>query len=135
MSEQATTERHPDSAGAQLADLSNELVQLHKRNCGKGPIAARTHVSGDTLVCIMRGGLTQSEHTLRDAGHCESVEDGRRLLHEAMREDMIAAAERATGRRVISLMTATDCWEDLESAVFVLEPGAAAASRNGDGPA
>jgi uncharacterized protein YbcI len=91
-----------------VVELSNELVRIHKRSCGKGPTQTRMHVSGDTVVCVMHGGLTRTDELLIDHGYAEAVIEQRRALHALMRDELVAAVESTFGRHVISIMPSLD---------------------------
>jgi uncharacterized protein YbcI len=111
-----------DPRGGLLQDVSNALVRLHKRYVGRGPTKARTTMSADLVVCVLEGGFTQTELTLRDAGLLESVDRVRRELHEAAKDEMVAAIEGILGRRVRSFLSSNDAANDIQIEAFVLEP-------------
>ena len=104
--------------------LTNALVRLHKDRCGRGPERSQTHVAGDVAVCVMRGGLTTSEHTLIDNGDHEAVVSHRARLHRSMRADAMAIVEKELGRRVEGMLSSVDPAAEAEVLVFLLEPDA-----------
>jgi uncharacterized protein YbcI len=104
-----------------LAEISTGLVQLHSRYYGKGPTKAKTHLVGDTIVCILRGGFTTVERTLLDTGETESVYQMRRSFQQAMEEEFRQVVETATGRNVIAYMSTINFDPDLAVEIFVLE--------------
>jgi uncharacterized protein YbcI len=102
--------------------LTNALVRLHKDRCGRGPERSQTHVAGDVCVCVMRGGLTTSEHTLLKNGDHDAVGAHRAQLHESMREEAIAIVERELGRGVQGMLSSADPAAEAEVLVFLLAP-------------
>jgi uncharacterized protein YbcI len=132
-----------------LAQISTGLVQLHSRFYGKGPTKAKTHLVGDTVVSILRGGFTRVERTLIESGQVESVYQMRRSFQQAMDEEFRRVVEEATGRKVIAYMSSMHVDPDLAVELFVLESaeepdhidtsasidGQTPASTDGDTPA
>jgi uncharacterized protein YbcI len=112
----------PDGpTGTQLAALSDALVKLHKETCGRGPTHARCFSSGNAVVCLLFGGLTQAERSLLDSGREAAVIEQRQALHQLMRDQAREVVEKLLGRRVAALTMATDPANELETAVFVLD--------------
>src|SRR5437870_7902609 len=93
--------------GELLSDISNRMVQLHKRYYGKGPTKARSYVMGDLVVCLMRGGFTRAEETLIDSGRASLVHEQRGEFQMALREEFTAAISEVMGRRVTAFMSNT----------------------------
>lgn len=144
VSPQGTTQG--PARGETLAQISTGLVQLHSRFYGKGPTKAKTHLVGDTVVSILRGGFTTVERTLLDTGQVESVFQMRRSFQLAMEDEFRRVVEEATGRTVIAYMSSINVDPDLAVEVFVLEPvdekdpaasadGKPASQVDGDDPA
>ena len=109
------------AGGTKLAAIADGLVKLHKNVCGRGPTNARCFESGDTVVCLLFGGLTRGEHTLLDSGNLTAVANQRRSLHEVMEGPARDLVERELGRRVAAMTLAADPAHELETAVFVLD--------------
>ncbi len=117
----ATTEarrRH----GEELTAISDGLVALLKEFYGRGPTQAKSYYQDDLVVCILRGGYTQVEQTLRDGGRGSAVIEQRMQFQELMRERFEGVIERATGRNVIGFMSGNQQEPDLMCEVFVLAP-------------
>lgn len=118
-----TPDRLNEGAGPLLAEISTRVVQLHKSWYGRGPTKARTYWNHDVITVVLRGGLTQDERTLRDAGRGEAVLAYRMQFQEAMRERFKREMERLTGRTVIGFMSGVQVEEpEIAVEVFVLEP-------------
>jgi uncharacterized protein YbcI len=110
------------SAGDARTDISNGLVALLKEYYGRGPERAKTYVSDDLVVCLLRGGFTRVERTLLDGGHGDDVIRQRMVFQQVMRERFEQVVERATGRRVIAFMSGNQQDPDMICEVFVLAP-------------
>jgi uncharacterized protein YbcI len=76
------------------------LVALLKDYYGRGPEQAKTYVSDDLVVCLLRGGFTPVEQTLKEGGY--------------------GGVEEATGRRVVGFMSGNQQDPDMICEVFVL---------------
>jgi uncharacterized protein YbcI len=114
----------PDSsqAGGDIrGNISRRMVQLHKEFYGRGPEKAKTYVSGDLVVVLMRGGFTRVEETLLQEGRGESVLQQRADFQDVMVERFSKVVEDETGRKVIAMMSGTHQHPDLLGEIFVLE--------------
>ncbi|MGB2712151.1 MAG: Na-translocating system protein MpsC family protein [Conexibacter sp.] len=108
--------------GDVLTAISDGIVALLKDFYGKGPTRAKTYYQDDLVVCLLRGGFTRVEETLREAGRGYEVIQQRMAFQEVMRDRFQAVIERATGRRVIGFMSGNQQHPDLLCEVFVLAP-------------
>lgn len=109
-------------SGEVLAQISTQLVQLHRRYYGKGPTMAKTYMVNDTVICILKGGFTTVERTLIDEGNVEAVYQVRRSFQTAMQKQFTNVVETATRRKVIAYMSQVHHDPDLAVELFVLEP-------------
>jgi uncharacterized protein YbcI len=110
-------------AGGQLqAAISNAMVQLYREYLGRGPDRARTSIRDNTVVVLMEDTLTKAERTLVSAGKDDTVMLTRLTLQGTMRNEVIAAIERLTGRKVVACMSGNHIGPDLSCEVIVLEP-------------
>jgi uncharacterized protein YbcI len=114
-----------ETHGEVLAAISTELVRLHYRFYGKGPHKAKSFFVDDTVLCLLRGGLTTAERTLVDEGNANGVRRLRDDLGKAMDAPAKAIVSKATGRRVIARVSQVQPDVDLAVEVFVLEPPSA----------
>jgi len=105
-----------------LADVTRDLVQLHREYYGKGPNKARSYMVNDTVISILKGGFTTVETTLIDEGKAGTVHEMRRSFQAAMEERFRGVVERATGRGVIAYMSQIHTDPDLAVELFMLEP-------------
>jgi uncharacterized protein YbcI len=89
-------------------ELAAELMRIHEESYGKGAGAARVHYLEDTIICLLdQLELMPNEQFLVGAGHGDGVLDVRGRFQQAIQPTFSAAVERATGRRVISFVSAT----------------------------
>lgn len=122
----------PERLGSRALEISNAIARLHKQFIGRGPTNSRTTIDGNLVVCLLEGGYTRAEQTLTENDRSELVHAGRAGLQDAMRQAMIAAVQEATGRHVLSFMSANDLEHNLQAEIFVLEPGSLEAELLGD---
>jgi Na+-translocating membrane potential-generating system (MpsC) len=118
-------EAAPASAngGPLLAELSRRLVQLMRRDAGRGPTQAKSHWAGpDLLVTIFGDGFLLSEKTLLANGLEGVAMAYRGAIQHTLRQSMCDEVERATGRRVIAAMGCAHHDPDLMAELFVFEP-------------
>jgi uncharacterized protein YbcI len=108
--------------GDELTAISDGLVALIKEFYGRGPTQTKSYYQDDLVVCVMRGGYTQVEQTLREGGRGSAVIEQRMEFQELMRERFEGVIEEATGRRVIGFMSGNQQEPDLMCEVFVLSP-------------
>ncbi len=112
---------HP-SDGHLTAAISNAVVALLREYTGRGPTRARTVMSGDTVVVTLRDSLTKAERTLAIRGQAVEVLAMRRAFQDTMREDLIAAVERLTLRKVEAFLSDNLYDPDVAVEIFLLEP-------------
>ena len=105
-----------------LTAVSDGIVALFKEFYGKGPTRAKTYYEDDLVVCLLRGGFTRVEETLRDAGRGHEVIHQRMAFQEVMRDRFEAVIGEATGRRVIGFMSGNQQDPDILCEIFVLAP-------------
>ena len=113
----------PESAvrdGHVRTAISDGLVALLKEYYGRGPEHAKTYVNDDLVVCLLRGGFTPVEQTLREGGYGEAVIRQRMAFQDVMRERFEHVVEQATGRRVVGFMSGNQQDPDMICEVFVL---------------
>ena len=103
-------------------EISNAISRVHKEFIGRGPTNSRTTIDGNLVVCLLEGGFTRAEQTLRANDMGDVVAAERLGLQDSIRHAVIAAVEQITGRRVHSFMSANDLDQGLQVEVFVLAP-------------
>src|SRR5215212_10662270 len=91
--------------GSLSAAISNAVVGLLHDYTGRGPTHARTTIGPDTIVVTLRDSLTKAERTLAQHGQALEVLAMRRAFQNTMRDDLIAAVEKLTGRSVEAFLS------------------------------
>ena len=109
------------ASGALLTAVANAVVRIVREYTGRGPTRARASLREDVLVVLMQETLMKAEHSLVNDGKAELVVEMRRSFQETMREDLSAAVEELTGRKVLAFMSDSHLQPDYSAEVFVLE--------------
>jgi len=109
----------PLSANAEISDAA---VRLMSEYTGRGPTRSRTTIDRDSVMIMLGDTLTRGERKLVEAGKQERVLGLRHDFQLAMRDDLIAAVEAATKRKVGAFMSQNHIDPDLAVEVFALEP-------------
>jgi uncharacterized protein YbcI len=110
------------SGGQQLTAISNAVVQIVREYTGRGPTRARTSIRDDVVVVVMQETLLKAEHSLINDSKAALVVEMRRSFQQTMREELSAAVERLTGRKVIAFMSDSHLDPDYSVELFVLAP-------------
>ena len=118
------------TTGALSAAISNAVVGLLHDYTGRGPTHARTTVSSDTVVVTLRNSLTRAERTLAQRGQAAEVLAMRRAFQNTMRDDLVAAVERLTGRAVEAFLSDNLHEPDVAVEIFLLRPIVGAAQSD-----
>jgi uncharacterized protein YbcI len=108
--------------GPLYAALSNAVVRIVHEYTGRGPTTARTSIRDDIVVVMLQGSLLKAEHSLIADGKGQLVVEMRRSFQQTMREDLSAAVEMLTDRKVIAFMSDSQLEPDYSVEVFVLAP-------------
>ena len=116
----ASAHSRTDAAGDIRTAISDGMVALLKAYYGRGPEQAKTYMTDDLVVCLLRGGFTPVEQTLLEGGHGEDVIRQRMAFQDVMRERFEQVVEAATGRRVVGFMSGNQQDPDMICEVFVL---------------
>jgi uncharacterized protein YbcI len=110
------------TSGQMAAAISNAVVRITNQYTGRGPTKARTTMSDDLVVVVMADTLLKAERTLVDRGDAATVLGLRHKFQSAMREDLVAAVEEHTGRKVSAFLSDNHIDPDIGVETFVLEP-------------
>jgi uncharacterized protein YbcI len=111
-----------EDRGSTVAAISNGVVGAVRSATGRGPTHARTIIERDLVVVVLDDILTKHERRLADDGEAGHVLEGRALLQEAMREELVAIVEKHTSRGVRAFLSANGVNPDLSVEIFLLEP-------------
>jgi uncharacterized protein YbcI len=85
-----------------LAAILREMVKAMKGFYGRGPTKAKSYLIDDLLFVVMRGGMTEAEQTLLDAGEADAVRAFRQHFENVMGERLIGTVEQLTERKVVT---------------------------------
>jgi uncharacterized protein YbcI len=114
-------------------ELGEELLRLHRESYGKGARVSRVHYLDDTIICLLDDvELLPNEEFLIGAGHGDAVVEVRSRYQQAIETVFRAAVERATGRRVVSFVSATKLSPHWVMEVFRLGPATIAELQDPD---
>ena len=115
-----TRERGPQEA---LDVLATELLRIHQESYGASAREVRVHVLDDAVVCFLDElQLMPNEEFLIEAGRSQAVIELRTQYQQAIETTFCAAVERATGRRVVSFISATKLSPNYAVEIFRLAP-------------
>ncbi|HEX6455828.1 MAG TPA: DUF2294 domain-containing protein [Solirubrobacterales bacterium] len=90
------------SGASLLSAISREMVKAMKTYYGRGPTKAKSYLMDDLLIIVMRGGITEAEQTLLDAGEADAVRAFRQRFENIMAERLVGTIEQLTERRVLT---------------------------------
>jgi uncharacterized protein YbcI len=116
----STEEPHSERQKLAVA-ISNAVVGVLRDYTGRGPTQARTYIADDLVTCVMQDTLTKGERTLVEHGREEHVLDMRKEWQDTMEDELTAAVEELTERKVIAYLSQNHIDPDLGIETFVLE--------------
>jgi|SRR5579884_807760 len=114
-----------EPSGSDAMRVSNAIGRIHKELVGRGPDRVRTHIEEDVVVCVLEGGFTHVEQSLRDHVGAGAVVELRVHVQEAMKRAVIEAVESILGRPVRSFMSTNDPGANVQAEVLLLGPRSA----------
>ncbi len=118
----ASTMQDRPTGGNLSAAISNAVVRITADYTGRGPTKAQTSIRENLIVVLMQDTLTKAERTLLAFGQGDFVLETRKRFQTTMRDDMVAAVELLTDRKVLAFMSANHIEPDMGAEMFVLEP-------------
>jgi hypothetical protein len=78
-----------------LSAISREMVKAMKTYYGRGPTKAKSYLVDDLLFIVMRGGGTEAEKTMLEAGEHDPV----REFRQRSRWRSSSSTDRSSARR------------------------------------
>jgi uncharacterized protein YbcI len=108
--------------GSLASSISNAVVRLFAENLGRGPTKARTVISRDLISVVLEDTFTKAERKLIETGREQLVLATRRAMQQVMRQELVAAVETLSERRVIAFLSDQQAQPDCAVETFVLEP-------------
>jgi len=118
----ASTMEDRPTGGSLSAAISNAVVRITADYTGRGPTKAQTSIRENMIVVLMQDTLTKAERTLLASGQGEFVLETRSRFQATMSDDLVAAVEMLTERKVSAFMSANHIEPDMGAEIFVLEP-------------
>lgn len=103
-----------------LTEISNTAVALHREHFGRGPGAAKTHISDNLVVCVLTDVFTPVERTLIEAGQEARVRETRAAHRAATDAIYKERMEAVVGRPVEAHLSSINVDPDVAVDVFVL---------------
>jgi uncharacterized protein YbcI len=108
------------ATGDELTRVCGEVAAVFARTWGRGPEKTTAHWAGpNMLVVLLENGHTVAEKTMRAAGHIQELVGGRQLLQLIVEDELIGKVEAATGRQVITTLSATRLDPDMSAEIFI----------------
>jgi uncharacterized protein YbcI len=111
-----------DETGELSAAISSSVVRIRTEHHGRGPTRAKTYLFDDVILTVMEEGSAPVERTLAEAGDEELVQSIRARVQDAISEELKAAVEEISGRRVRAVVSGSQLELDIDCVVFPLEP-------------
>jgi len=112
-------------SGELAASISNLTVQILSDCAGRGPKAARTHISGDLVAVVVQDAMTKGERSLIRDGEQDRVLGTRQAFQRTMRQDLAGGVAQITGLEVVAFMSANHMHPDVGVEIFILAPDVA----------
>ena len=103
------------------AEISRRAVQILADYTGRGPTKAHTLVNRDLITILLGDTLTKGERRLAEMDQRAHVLETRRRYQQVMRDELVAAVEGESGRKVIAFMSDNHIEPDVAAEIFVLE--------------
>ncbi len=88
------------------AAIADELLRVHLDSYGTGATNIDVQFGKDTVIAVIDVVLTPAERTLLDAGEVDAVKLTREAFQQAIAPTFLAIIEHATGRQVLSFISA-----------------------------
>lgn len=117
----AASEPESRLQGGQLnSAIASSVVRVVADYTGRGPTRAKTTIDGDWVFVTLQDALTKGERKLAESGRSEFVLESRKVVQNAMRDELRGAIERHTGRRVAAFMSDNHIEPDVGIEIFML---------------
>jgi uncharacterized protein YbcI len=112
----------PPTRGRSSSAISNAVVGIFRDYTGRGPTKAKTTISEDHVAVVLEDTLLKAERSLVADGERDAIRQMRRRFQDTMRDDLVAAVEQGTDRKVKAFMSDNQLDPDYAVEFFVLEP-------------
>lgn len=102
--------------------ISSEISRIYKARYGRGPEKITVHLHDEAVICLLRDVNTTAQAALVDVGRVAVAQAVHGELQMSMADEMTAAVEAATGRRVSGYVPGFNAEISATTDVFLLEP-------------
>lgn len=109
----------------QLEHAASGIESLHRRHYGSDIGHASAHQTNTMVTVVLSGVVTRDERFLMGRGRADLVAGFHRAFQKAMRQQFVAAVERAVGMQVRAVDTSVDVERDTTIERFFLADDAA----------
>jgi uncharacterized protein YbcI len=104
-----------------LSAISREMVKAMKTYYGRGPTKAKSYLVDDLLFIVMRGGSTEAEKTMLEAGEHDTVREFRQRFENVMAARLVGTIEQLTERKVVNYQSQVLFDPDVTVEIFVFD--------------
>jgi uncharacterized protein YbcI len=104
-----------------LSTISREMVKAMKTYYGRGPTKAKSYLVDDLLFIVMRGGSTEAEKTMLEAGEQDTVREFRQRFENVMAARLVGTIEQLTERTVVNYQSQVLFDPDVTVEIFVFD--------------
>lgn len=108
-------------SGERLSAVNDAAAGIWAELHGTGPREVKAYVNDDMLFVVMRGAMTRQERTLAERGRGDLVREARMVFEETIRDDLLAAIESATARKVLDYHSQVLLRAEVTVEAFLLE--------------
>jgi uncharacterized protein YbcI len=119
-----TADEGAPSAQQVRDEIAREILRVHEESYGTGATGIDVQIAEDSVLIVIDVELTPAERTLVAASQYEAVKATREAFQQAIAATFGAIVERATGRRVVSFLSAMSVESMYSVEFFRLEPHA-----------
>jgi hypothetical protein len=98
-------------------EITDALVAVWARHCGKHPTAARTEIRDNIVICV----LVDCDAALFDSEAADAVAGASSVASAVYKSEAAATVAALTGRRVTSFISSHDADTDVATETFTLE--------------
>ena len=118
-----STRNGSSGGGGSVAQrIANGMVMIYKDYLGRGPTKARTTLHENMVVTVLAHSLTEAELTLLAQDKDDTVRNVRRLMQEAMEDDMRKLIETELHREIVAFLSDHCPKPDYAVEVLLLAP-------------
>jgi uncharacterized protein YbcI len=102
-------------------EITDALVAVWARHCGKHPTAARTEIRDNIVICVLVDAVGDCDAALFDSEAADAVAGASSVASAVYKSEAAATVAALTGRRVTSFISSHDADTDVATETFTLE--------------